>query len=97
MIMGGAFSILKKIATDRHNKATDISSSAYTALKENKKLCDMLSTHPNKRQFTYREISRLDKFLVSETITNYIQTSNIFHGGVSSDHVCINLKMTLEA
>ena len=53
--------------------------------------------HLNKSQSTYRERSRLAKFLVSETITNYIQTSSIFHGGVSSDHKCINLKITLEA
>ena len=96
--MGGDFSSTEKNAIDRHNRATDISSSAYIALKENKNLCDIWrSMHPNKRQFTYREISRLDKFLVSETISNYIQTSNIFHGGVSSDHKCINLKITLEA
>ena len=98
IIMGGDFNSTEKNAIDRHNRATDISSSAYIALKENQNLCDIWrSMHPNKRQFTYREISRLDKFLVSETISNYIQTSNIFHGGVSSDHKCINLKITLEA
>ena len=47
IIMGVDFNSTEKNTIDRHNRATDISSSAYIALKENKNLCDIWrSMHP---------------------------------------------------
>lgn len=51
--------------------------------------------NPNKQQFTYRECSRIDKFLVSESCTEYIQKSNILIAGIKTDHKCIEIKLNL--
>ena len=49
--------------------------------------------HPNKKQFTYRDISRIDMFIVSEDL-GQIQKSNIIIG-VKSDHKVIEIKIRL--
>ena len=51
--------------------------------------------NPNRKVFTYKDISRLDKFLVSTELLDYIQKSNIVHPGVKSDHKCITLGINL--
>ena len=53
--------------------------------------------HPDKKRFTYREISRLDKFLVSEAFTNYVQNSDILHAGIYSDHKCIKIDINFSS
>ena len=52
--------------------------------------------HPEKLQYTYREISRLDKFLVSEHLTSYVQTSNILHSGIKTDHKGVKIRLNFE-
>ena len=52
--------------------------------------------YPEKLQYTYREISRLDKFLVSEYLTSYVQTSNIMHSGIKTDHKCVKILLNFE-
>ena len=47
--------------------------------------------HPDKIQYTFREISRLDIFLVSDYLTFFFQSSNILHSGIKSDHKCIKI------
>lgn len=49
--------------------------------------------HPTKKQFTYRECSRIDKFLLSEFCLDYVLKSNISMGGIKSDHKCVELKI----
>ena len=51
--------------------------------------------HPEKLQYTYREISRLDKFLVSEYLTSYVQASNILHSGIKTDHKGVKIHVLL--
>ena len=52
--------------------------------------------HPNRKQFTYQEQSRLDQFLVTSISSNYIQSSSIFHSGIKSDHKCVKITMNLK-
>ena len=51
--------------------------------------------HPNKKQFRYRYLSRVDMFIVSEELLGRIQKSNIITGGVKSDHKVIEIKIQL--
>ena len=51
--------------------------------------------HPNKKQFTYRDISRIDMFIVSEELLGQIQKSNIIIGGRKSDHKVNMIKIQL--
>ena len=52
--------------------------------------------HPEKLQYTYREISRLDKFLVSEYLTSYVQASNILHSGIKTEHKGVKILLNFE-
>ena len=52
--------------------------------------------HPEKLQYTYREISRLDKFLVSEYLTSYVQASTILHSGIKTDHKGVKILLNFE-
>ena len=47
--------------------------------------------NPNKKQFTYKEISRLDKILVSTELLENVQKSNISIPGIKSDHQYVSV------
>ena len=51
--------------------------------------------HPNKKQYTYRELSSLDKFLVSTAFLDKVKKTNISYSGIKSDHKCITLHVNL--
>ena len=51
--------------------------------------------HPNKKHYTYRELSRLDKFLVSIAFLDKVKKTNIIHSGIKADHKCITLHINL--
>ena len=94
VIIGGDFNytdINKEDRTSKSKYPKDSKSTAYKALTNKFKLQDIWrEMNPNRKVFTYKDISRLDKFLVSNELLDYIQKSNIVHPGVRSDHKCIN-------
>ena len=100
MILGGDFNFTESATLDRHNNCsypTDASSAAYKILKEKHNLHDIWRVmHPNIKQFAYREHSRLDKFLVSESCLNNTQNSCILHPGIKSDHKCVKITLKFE-
>ena len=100
IILGGDFNFTESAILDRHNNysnTTDVSSTAYKTLKEKHSLHNIWRVmHPNKKQFTYREHSRLDKFLVSELCLNYTLNSCILHPGIKSDHKCVKITLKFE-
>ena len=51
--------------------------------------------HPKKKEYTYKDISRLDKFLISDDLTQVVQRMSIITSGVKSDHKAIQLCMNL--
>lgn len=51
--------------------------------------------HPNRKQFTFKDISRLDKFLVSTELMNYTQKTDIISAGIKTDHKCILILLNL--
>ena len=48
-----------------------------------------------KKQFTYKDISRLDKFLYSTQILDNVQNSNILIPGIKSDFKCVTIFLDL--
>ena len=100
IIVGGDFNHTESYILDRHENsydAKDISSSAYKSLKEKYNLHDIWrDLHPNIKQFTYLDKSRLDKFLVSDNNANYVQNVKILHAGIKTDHKCVTMKLNLE-
>ena len=77
IIIGGDFNFAENPKLDRHKcheKQTDTSSHSFNDLKTNFGLVDLCRhMHPNKKQFTYRDISRFDMFIVSEELLGQIQ------------------------
>ena len=74
---------------DRQNKecVKDVSTLAFNALLENENLHDMWrEMHPNKKQFTYFDKSRLERFFISDECLNYTQNTHIFQAGIKTDH-----------
>ena len=100
IIIGGDFNFTEFNNLDRKNItsiANDVSSVTYKSLIAKHELCDIWRImHPNRKQFTYQEQSRLDKFLVTSISSNYIQSSSIFHSGIKSDHKCVKITMNLK-
>ena len=75
----------------------DISVGPYKSFMKNYNLKDIWrEMHPEKLHYTYREISRLDKFLVSEYLTSYVQASNILHSGIKTDHEGVKILLNFE-
>lgn len=71
----------------------DISVGPYKSLMKNYNLKDIWGEmHPEKLQYTYREISRLDKCLVSEYLTSYVQASNILHSSIKGVKILFNFE-----
>ena len=98
LIIGGDFNFTEN-ELDRHNKTNtkDVSSVTYKNLIETKNLNDVWrQMHPNRKQFTYKDISRLDKFLVSTDLLDNVQKTNIIIPGVKSDHKCVTLFMDFD-
>lgn len=98
VIVGGDFNYTESAVLDRckgsNNPNVDLSSTAYNALKFNCNLYDIWrEMHPQKRQFTYLEKSRLDKFLISEECTNHILKSYIINAGIKTDHKCVIIEL----
>ena len=100
LIIGGDFNYTESNALDRHEATCaikDISSTAYKTLKEKFELNDIWrDLHPNLKQYTYLDKSRLDKFLVSSNFTNFVQNIKITHSGIKTDHKCVNMKLLFE-
>ena len=58
-------------------------------------ICILMKKY-KKKQFTYRDISRIAMFIVSEELLGQIQKSNIIIGGVQSDNQVIEIKIQLK-
>ena len=52
--------------------------------------------HPNRKQFTFKEISRLDKFLISTSLLENIQKSFIATPGIKTDHKYVLIHLNLD-
>ena len=48
-----------------------------------------------RKKYTYKDISRLDKFLISDDLTQVMQRMSIITSSVKSDHKAIQLCMNL--
>ena len=93
-IIGGDFNYTELNNLDRYksNDIKDVSSSTYQSLKISKDLQDVWRhMHPNKKQYTYKDISRLDKFLITTELLENVQKSNIFIPGIKTDHKCVSI------
>lgn len=99
IIIGGDFNFTENNMLDRKDKfssTADSSASAYNSLIQRHSLCDIWrDMHPNKKQFTYKEISRLDKFLISEQCSNYTLNSYILNPGIKSDHKGVKIILNI--
>ena len=100
IILGGDFNHTEDNNLDRrctgNNKIIDGSANSYLNLKNTKKLKDIWRImHPKKKEYTYKDISRLDKFLISDDLTQVVQRMSIITSGVKSDHKAIQLCMNL--
>ena len=78
IILGGNFNHTEDNNLDRrctgNNKIIDGSASSYLSLKTHKKLKDIWRImHPKKKEYTYKDIIRLDKFLISDDLTQEVQ------------------------
>ena len=94
IIIGGDFNYTHENSLDRykHNDIKDVSSVTYKNLIATKDLHDVWrQMHPSKKQFTYKDISRLDKFLISTELLDNVQRSNILIPGIKSDHKCVTI------
>ena len=99
IIIGGDFNFTENNFLDRqdsYSMPSDTSSCAYKTLIRKHNLCDIWrAMHPNRKQFTYKEQSCLDKFIVSEMCSKYILNSYILHSGIRSDHKGIKITFNL--
>ena len=76
------------------NDIKDTSSITYKNLIGTKNLNEVWrQRHPNRKQFTYKDVSRLDKFLVSTEVLDNVQKSNILIPGIKSDYKGITLDL----
>ena len=98
LIIGGDFNFTENdLDRYKYSSTKDASSTTYKNLIDSKNLNDVWrQMHPNRKQFTYKDISRLDKFLVSTEILDNIQRSNIVIPGVKSDHKCVTLVLDFD-
>ena len=82
IIVGGDFNHTESYILDKLKNsydAKDIIFSAYKSLKEEYNLHDIWrDLHPNTKQFTYLDKSRLDKFLVSDNNANMYKMSKYY-------------------
>ena len=56
---------------------------------------NMENMHPKKKEYTYKDISSLYKFLISDDLTQVVQRMSIITSSVKSDHKAIQLCMNL--
>ena len=94
------FNFTEAITLDRQNKdnSKDASTSAYSTLIENCDLHDIWrEMHPNKKQFTYLDKSRVGKILISEECSNYTQKAHIFQAGIKTDYKYMKIDLNLES
>ena len=93
--MGGDFNHTDLNGLDRKTSAAtqnDVSDKTLKELCNSIRLVDIWrQMHPNKQQFTYKNISRIDKFLASENCTNCIQQALITPAGIKTDHKAVFL------
>ena len=86
IILGGDFNNAEIKRLDRNDTSlgpADVSDTAYKTLLRTYSLQDIWRLmHPNKKQFSYKEISRLDKFLLSNDLIDYVRKSNILLAGL---------------
>ena len=100
VIIGGDFNYTHDPILDRQNnkydKNLDQSKHSFESLLTSFKLRDnWRDTHPQKRQYTFKEISRIDKFLISDECMQYAQNSNIITAGIKSDHKCVQIHIDI--
>ena len=96
IFIGGDFDYTEIKSLDRFKKNgnKDVSSITYKFLNATKNLHDIWRhMHPNKKQFTYKDISRLDKFLISTELLEKVQKSNILIPGIKTDHKCVTISL----
>ena len=94
IIIGGDFNYTEVNRLDRFkaNEVKDASSVTYKYLNTSKNLHEIWRhMHPNKKQYTYKDISRLDKFLISTELLEKVQKSNILIPGIKTDHKCVTM------
>lgn len=99
IIIGGDFNFAENHSLDRssHNNIKDISAISYKNLIKEINLHDVWrQMHPNRKQFTYKEISRLDKFLLSTSLIDSVQKANISIPGIRSDHKCVSIYLDFD-
>ena len=101
IIMGGDFNCVETHKLDRNENVqytTDASVKPYLNLKDKLQLLDVWRVmHPNKRQYTYVEKSRLDRFLITQECSNNTQKSKIFTAGIKSYHKCTSIELNLNS
>ena len=100
VIVGGDFNHTEVNDLDRCSSKSqllkDTSTVVYKSILSQNNLHDVWrEMHPNKKQYTYSELSRLDKFHVSIAFLDKVQKTNIIHSGIKSDHKCITLHINL--
>ena len=100
IIEGGDFNHTDLNGLDRKTSATTQNDVSYKTLKE---LCNSIrlvdiwrQMHPNKQQFTYKDISRIDKFLASDNCTNCIQQALFTPAGIKTDHKAVFLNILID-
>ena len=99
IIIGGDFNFTEENKLDRssNNTSKDSSSISYKNLTNTKNLHDVWrQLNPNRKQFTYKEISRLDKILTSTALLENVQKSSILLSGIKSDHKCISVNLNFD-
>ena len=98
LLIGGDFNFTEENRLDRatRNEIKDVSATSFKSLTTSRNLLDVWRhLHPHKKQFTYKDISRLDKFLISTELLDNAQKSNILIPGIKSDHKCITIELDL--
>ena len=99
IITGGDFNFTEDNKLDRssNNNSKDSSSVSYKNLTNTKNLHDVwCQLNPNRKQFTFKEISRLDKILISTPLLENVQKSSILLSGIKSDHKCISVNLNFD-
>ena len=101
VIIGGDFNVTEskndRVKNNIQEVTSDVSVNSFKSLMKQYNLKDVWrEMHPDKIQYTFCEISRLDKFLVSEYLTSFVQTSSILHSGIKTDHKCIKVLLNFE-
>ena len=99
--------LIKMALIGKHQHGLDRKTSASTqndvSDKTLKELCNSIrlvyiwrQMHINKLQFTYKDISRIDKFLASENCTNCILQALITPAGIKTDHKAVFLNILID-